>query len=292
MQDRFAIGPVTIVQLVGLTTKPRIVSAQVDTAVRTADPIPPPSAGAGFGAVIDDMGTVVHDIENSYFNLKTPAAISLTAPVISGGISFDAAVDRPVSDASGQGAPQFIPLPDNIDLAGLIAALRGEAKPTIPAEAPPLAGIQPAISDNPPLAEPALAPADLSTPDGAAGSGGGKGDVLPASDATGLSDGEPLDPDFVFDGLESFGDDAILDFETYYVDAGLLLTIDPFGDPVADGQFAIDLAEHAGIDAGQDYGIDFAADALDMHWPAEADLALASSQFPPQPATDAAIVPV
>lgn len=292
MQDRFAIGPVTIVQLVGLTTKPRIVSAQVDTAVRTADPLPPSSAGAGFDAVIDDMGTVVHDIESSFFNLKTPAAISLTAPAISGGISFDAAVDRPVTDASGQGAPQFIPLPDNIDLAGLMAALRGGTKPEVPAETPPLAGIQPVISENPLLTEPASTLPDMSAPVASPEAGAGKGDVLPSSDATGLSAGEPLDSDFIFDGMESFGDDAILDFETYYVEAGLLLTIDPFGDAVADGQFAIDLAAHAGLDPVQDYAIDFADDALDMHWADAAVIDHSPSQFLAQPATDAAIVPV
>lgn len=288
MQDRFAIGPVTIVQLVGLTTKPRIVSAQVDTAVRAADSLPPPSAGAGFGADMGDLVDTVQGIESSYFNLKTPASISLTAPVSGGAISFDAAVDRAVSSDSGQGAPQFVPLPDNIDLAGLIAALRGDAKPVVPAETPPLAGIQPVISENPPLSDPVAAPADMPASVIPPGEGPGKGDVLPVSDAAGLSDGGPHDPDFVFDGMENFGDDAILDFETYYVEAGLLPIIDPFGDAVADGQFAIDLAEHAGIDAGQDYGIDFASDALDMHWPVEAGRELAH----PQPATDAVIVPL
>ena len=49
MQDRFAIGPVTIVQLVGLTTKPRIVSAHVDTAVRPATTARSAGSGSGIG---------------------------------------------------------------------------------------------------------------------------------------------------------------------------------------------------------------------------------------------------
>ena len=53
MQDKFAIGPVTIVQLVGLNTKPRIASAQVDAAVRAADPLPPTTlAAAGADAPV------------------------------------------------------------------------------------------------------------------------------------------------------------------------------------------------------------------------------------------------
>ncbi len=59
MQDKYNIGPVTIVQLVGLSAKPRIASVQTDVAARAADPIPM-SAAAGFG---DDVSRPVADLD-------------------------------------------------------------------------------------------------------------------------------------------------------------------------------------------------------------------------------------
>lgn len=275
MQDRFAIGPVTIVQLVGLSNKPRIVSTHVDTAVRTADPLPPPSAVAGFGI---DMDNILSEIEISYFDIKTPASLSITAPTYSGSISFDAAVDRAVADnGPQQAAPQFIALPDNIDLASLLSLLRGETKPTVPADVPPMAGVQPVVGDHPSVVDPTTGPADapvsivpVESP------------TAPTSEITELSATEPDGPDFIFDGAAHFGDDAILDFEAYYADAGLLHSTETT-DAAADVLFNAALAEHAGIDLGPDYVIDFAdtvSDIIDLD-PAH-----------PQPAVDAAIVPL
>ena len=69
MQDKFVIGPVSIVQLVGLTAKPRIASAQVDAAVRAADVSPPVSAHVG---IVQDMQDNVAEISVSYFDIKAP----------------------------------------------------------------------------------------------------------------------------------------------------------------------------------------------------------------------------
>ena len=105
MQDKFSIGPVTFVQLVALTAKPRIASAQADGAVRAADHIPP-SAAAGLG---DDLSYTVNEIASSYLNLKSPPPLGLSADPIRGHISIEAGVDRPVAETF---AP--VPVPDAV----------------------------------------------------------------------------------------------------------------------------------------------------------------------------------
>ena len=115
MQDKFSIGPVTFVQLVALTAKPRIASAQADGAVRAADSVPP-SAAAGLG---DDLSHTVNEIASSYLNLKSPPPLELSADPIRGHISIEAGVDRPVAETF---APVPVPeavaiekfLPENI----------------------------------------------------------------------------------------------------------------------------------------------------------------------------------
>lgn len=101
MQDRFSIGPVTIVQLVGLTAKPRIASAQADGAARAADATPP-SAAAGLG---DNLTQPLANSEPSYLNLKPAPALSLTADPVGSHISLEAGVDRPVVDANALTPP-------------------------------------------------------------------------------------------------------------------------------------------------------------------------------------------
>jgi hypothetical protein len=104
MQDKYAIGPVTLVKLVGLASSPRITSANADGAVRAADH-PPPSAAAGLGG---KQQQPVVDIASSYFSLKTTQSLGLSADPLRGHISFEPGVDRPVA---GDGAPaqQFDP---------------------------------------------------------------------------------------------------------------------------------------------------------------------------------------
>ena len=288
MQDRFAIGPVTIVQLVGLTTKPRIVSAHVDTAVRPADNLPPPSAVAGLSA---DMEQSVREVESSFFDLKTPAGISMTAPAYGAGIAFESAVDRPASDGGGspQSLPQFTALPDNIDLAALIAQLRG-AQPSNPcAAAPPST---PPVVETSPADTPAnvddsgtTPPQDTETPSLPADSTA----IVPGAAGGEITTGAAgEDGDAIFDGLVSYGDDAILDFEAYYAESGLLPAANPAGSAGAEADFAVEIASHAAIGAAYGDFIDFAAAAFEDNWP---ESGTADHVHHPS-ASDAVIVPL
>jgi hypothetical protein len=96
MQDKISIGPVTLVQLVGLSAKPRIASVQADGAVRPAD-APPSSAVAGLG---DGLSQVVNEIAGSFLNLKQVQSLNLVAENGGARIALEAGVDRPIADAS------------------------------------------------------------------------------------------------------------------------------------------------------------------------------------------------
>lgn len=173
MQDKYTIGPVTLVQLVGLTAKPRIASAQADGAVRAADPSPP-SAAVGLG---DELSQPVAELASSYLDLRAAPALGVSADPAGGQISLESGVDRPIVDASAP-APAIDPstfeqfLPDN----------------------------------NQP--DPAAGRRDAVTPPG--------GDS--PTEADGTDDELPVTPGgdselgYIFDGVESFGDDEILDF--------------------------------------------------------------------------------
>jgi hypothetical protein len=218
MQDKFAIGPVSIVQLVGLTSKPRIASAQVDVAVRAADVSLPVSAHVG---IVQDLQNNVGETTVSYFDIKAPQMLSLTAAPMHASISFEAGVDRAVADSGGphSGLPQsfFDGLSQNTDLASLLATLRGGAVP-VSVPLPPSGG--------------ETTPADVPTLPNA-GSVPDSSTVAPV-DTIAVTD--TADSGFIFDGAESFGDDKILNFETYYKDAGLFAAEPHFatGDVHAD----------------------------------------------------------
>jgi hypothetical protein len=96
MQDKISIGPVTLVQLVGLSAKPRIASVQADGAVRSAD-APPSSAVAGLG---DGLNQPITDIQASFLNVKQAQSLNVVAENGGARIAFDSGVDRPVADAS------------------------------------------------------------------------------------------------------------------------------------------------------------------------------------------------
>jgi hypothetical protein len=203
MQDKFAIGPVSIVQLVGLSSKPRIASAPVDAAVRAADLSPPVSAHVG---IVQDLQDNVGEVPVSYFDIKSPQMLSLTAAPMHANIAFEAGVDRAVADNSGphSGLPQsfFDGLSQNTDLASLLATLRGGSTPiSLPN---PATGGETAPAVVPGLPN-AGSIADTSTV--------APGDAVAGTDSTGSG--------FIFDGAESYGDDKILNFEAYYKDAGL-----------------------------------------------------------------------
>ena len=96
MQDKYTIGSVTIVQLVGLQAKPKIASAQSDGAVRAADPVPP-SAAAGFG---NDLSLPIDEIAASSYNLKAAPSLGLVPSPLGARIALEAGADRPVADAN------------------------------------------------------------------------------------------------------------------------------------------------------------------------------------------------
>jgi hypothetical protein len=237
MQDKFAIGPVSIVQLVGLTSKPRIASAQVDAAVRAADLSLPVSAHVG---IVQDLQDNVGEVSVSYFDIKAPQMLSLTAAPMHASIAFEAGVDRAVADSGGppSGLPQsfFDGLSHNIDLASLLAALRGG---TTPASVPhPASGGETAPADVPTL------PNAGSTPDSSTVA---LGDTVAGTDI--------VDSGFIFDGAESFGDDKILNFETYYKDAGLFAAESHFAAGDVHAEIAIEMQDFFAADLGSFYYI-------------------------------------
>jgi hypothetical protein len=240
MPDKFAIGPVTIVQLVGLTSKPRIASAPVDAAVRAADVSPPVSAHVG---IVQDLQDNVGEVSVSYFDIKAPQMLSLTAAPMQANISFEAGVDRAVADSSGphSGLPQsfFDGLSNNTDLASLLATLRGGAAP-VSVPVPPSGG------DTAPVVAPML-PNAGSVPDSSTVA---PGDAVAGTDSAGS--------DFIFDGAESFGDDKILNFEAYYKDAGLYAAEPHFSAGEVNAEMVIEMQEFFAADLGSFYIVDAA----------------------------------
>lgn len=262
MQDKFAIGPVTIVQLVGLNTKPRIASAQPDAAVRAADPLPPTTlAAAGIGS---DLASKVGEVVPDHFSIKAPPMLTLTAPDMRAHIAFEGAVDRPAGGESGP-SPQFKlfdGLPSNIDLAALIATLRngGTAgtSPTVPSPVPvpspdAPSTTTPAPDKIAPVVDP-VAPTAPDAPPAAIGDTPATADLLPLPDP-----GIAADGGVIFDGAMSFGDDMILDFEAYYAETGLAsapASAEAMG--AAEAELLMDMQDIAPVDLGGYYIVDVA----------------------------------
>jgi hypothetical protein len=190
MQDKFSIGPVNIVQLVGLTAKPRIASAQGDAAVRAADAVPP-SAAAGLG---DDLSQPVAEVAASYLNIKAAPVLGLSADPAGSHIALEAGVDRPIVDAS--------------------------------ASAP---AIGPSASDN---FLPSNDPVDRSDQERSEAAQPGSGAAAAPGIADSATPGTPTDipvAKYVFDGVDSFGDDQILDFTVGVSDT--LFRLDALPEP-------------------------------------------------------------
>lgn len=219
MQDKYNIGPVTIVQLVGLSAKPRIASVQTDVAARAADPIPM-SAAAGFG---ENVSQPVADLDISFQTVKAAPALGLSADPARGHISIEAGVDRPVVDANA-----------------------------------PVSTIDPSTFDKTPpggsLPDPSIGPRDESTlPDKTPPSGpNAMGDIPAEADVTAL----PMAA--VFDGMEAFGDDHILDF-SIAPDVGELI-VDASTSAIAESEDAMALAMSAIVDWADLSIIDSAGD--------------------------------
>lgn len=173
MQDKFSIGPVNIVQLAGLTAKPRIASAQADGAARAADATPP-SAAAGLG---DDLSQTITEMASSYLNLKAAPVLNLSADPMGSQIALEAGVDRPIVDAnapvSAIDPSAFDQFPPNKNLPE--PGVNGRGEPILPGKD---ASVVPDAKEN----AGAEAPAEIST------------------------------SEYVFDGVTTYSDDQILDF--------------------------------------------------------------------------------
>ncbi len=224
MLDKFTIGPVTIVQLVGLNAKPRIPSAQADGAVRAADPIPL-SAAAGLG---EGLSQPIAEIEASSFAVRAAPILGLSADPVRAQISLESGADRPVVDANAP-APAIDPsafdllLPDN----GLTAPIIGGR-------------------DTQPL-----------TDDGQDDTGV-DGPALPDTPATGSLPDAVSELGYIFDGVESFGDDQILDF-TIEIDSSV------FGqDAKSSAISSSELGEMLAVAGSDGFGTLFDIDCSDM----------------------------
>jgi hypothetical protein len=181
MQDKYTIGPVTIVQLVGLQAKPKITSVQADGAVRAADLVPS-SAAVGLG---NDLSMPIDEIIASSHNLKTAPSLGLVTSPPGARIALEAGADRPVVDADA-------PAPA-IDLSAFDLLLQklGLTLPSTTDRATP-STIVPTITDTDRLAS-----AD--------------GITTSTPKLAGLLD-DAVIFDAPFDGAVLFGDDQILDF--------------------------------------------------------------------------------
>lgn len=210
MQDKYNIGPVTIVQLVGLSAKPRIASVQTDAAARAADPIPI-SAAAGFG---EDVSQPVADIVASVQSVKATQALGISADAPRGQISLEAGVDRPVVDANA-----------------------------------PVSTIDPSTFDKMPvdgsLTDPSIGTrSDALLPDGTPSNGpNSMGDIQDDFNVAELPMGA------VFDGIETFGDDQIMDFSVA-IDIGES-QLDATTTATANGEIAMELALSVMVDWGE-----------------------------------------
>ncbi len=204
MQDKFAIGPVTFVQLVGLATKPQIPSARADGAARAADH-PPPSAAAGLGGKAQEP---VSDIESSYFLIKGAPTLGLSADPLQAHIGFEAGVDRPDPNVSVP-PPKVDPSTSNDFLAN-----PGPTNPPVDGrEGPTPDGPDPSGEDgNPTMTAPVI-----STDPGSSDT------ILPDKSVStaSVAKSDVSTMDFVFDGETEFGDDEILDFTLAVSDAYL-----------------------------------------------------------------------
>lgn len=185
MQDKYTIGSVTIVQLVGLQAKPKIASAQSDGAVRAADPVPP-SAAAGFG---NDFSLPIDEIAVSSNNLKAAPSLGLVTNPLGARIALEAGADRPVADANAP-APAIDPSAFDLLLQKLGLTL-------------------------PPIADGATASTAITSPNAPAPS---ISDVDHPASNDGITPSNPSFADLsddavIFDGAVLFGDDQILNFE-------------------------------------------------------------------------------
>lgn len=195
MQDKYTIGPVTIVQLVGLQAKPKITSVQADGAGRAADPVPP-SAAVDLG---NDFPIPINEIVASSHNLKVTASLGLVTSPPGARIALEAGADRPVVDANAP-APAIDPSAFDLLLQKLgltLPSINDRATPSTVTISPD--AIAQASTDN-----------DRSASD--------DGVTTSTPTLAHVSDDSAIF-DAPFDGAKSFGDDRILDF-AIMVDAG------------------------------------------------------------------------
>ncbi len=226
IQDKFAVGPVTLVQLVGLAASPRIPSVRTDGAARAADSHPT-SAAAGLGG---DAQEPVAAIVSSYFALKVAPTLGVSADPLRAHISVEAGLDRPDPGSATKVAP-------SIDPSTFHHISTDTAIPD-PLTAP-AAGAGTAPNDPSPGATSAvLLASDGST--SASDSASVASD--PSAHGTGAKvDGEAVVDYYVFDGEKTFGDDQILDFTLAASDAYIAAAV---AQEHADGGDSFDVATY------------------------------------------------
>ena len=149
MQDKYNIGPVTIVQLVGLSAKPKIASVSIDAAARAADTIPT-SAAAGLG---DDLTRPPAELDTSFQAATAAPQLGVSADPTRSHMSLEGGVDRPVVDEK---APASTIDPSEFDnnlpdksLPDPSIGPRGEATSpdSVPKTSPDATGDKPANAD-------------------------------------------------------------------------------------------------------------------------------------------------
>ena len=173
MQDKYNIGPVTIVQLVGLNAKPKIASVAIDAAARAADIIPT-SAAAGLG---DDLTRPPAYLETSFQATTAAPQLGVSADPARSYMSSEGGVDRPAVDAK---APASTIDPSEFDN-------------NLPDKSLPDPSIAPRGETTSPDRVPQTSPEPTGTnPDNA--------------------NTAELKADVHFDGAQTFGDDQIVDF--------------------------------------------------------------------------------
>ena len=234
VQDKFAVGPVMLVQLMGLDARPRMPSARTDGAARAAD-TPPSSAAAGLGG---HYQMPVGNIDSTYYGLKATASLDVSADPLRAHAYFEAGIDRPDTSSASDSVPAASSFPSaSSDPLGALGAIHSPvpslAAPHAPVEsavpvAVAVAVADPAAGPADPVGDPAPASPAAEPPQYLYREAGIPARTLPMDstpipEAMGEGPGAaaksgvqaPADAGKdqpVFDGQSAFGDDKILDF--------------------------------------------------------------------------------
>ena len=283
MQDQYVIGSVTIVQLVGLSVKPRIASARNDSAVRAADPSPL-SAATGLGDMLPDP---IHEIAPTLFDMKSTQSLGLAADVSTAHISFEAAVDRPAQNAESPDASNASEMPlyqfPVLPVATSDGANGRNSPPTVDESPGNVPGAEPvAGNSNQPVTETAITPSDASTTNAPSttelvSTVNANANLNLASNAP--TTGDPVENAAMTEGVKIIVDDKILDFAAYsesqalvssdqqmlVADVGLLATFLEFQDSGIGGYGQYAIIDLAGMPSPEPKGHSYSEFVAPLH---------------------------